>query len=377
MNKHQLRVLFVISSLDRGGSERQMINLAAGLIGLGYCAEIGTLVKPGSLVEEAQELGIPIIDFSQGAGSLLRGLLTLRRFVKAERPDVIHPYLPRDNALVSLLKPLLRPSKVVWGVRASDMDLTKYRRSTRLLWPWVVRTSRRADLLIANSEAGAEYHVAEGYPSDRMHVVYNGIDANTFDRRPLAGQTFRQDYGIDPRTPLLGLIGRFDPMKGHDRLVDIVAKVHSRIPDVQVVVVGSHTSDQGQALWRSFEQAGLSDRLTLVTEVSDPSGAFDACDVVLLPSYSEGFPNVLAEAMACGTPTVSFDVGDAKAISAGLCPVVEQNDIEAFASAVVEMIKSPPDSRALRQHIQANFSLEQLASRTADLLGQLLTGQGK
>ena len=133
MNEHQLDVLFVISSLDRGGSERQMIILAAGLIGLGHRAKIGTLIKPGSLAEEARERGIPVIDFSGGAGSVLRGLLGLRRFVDEERPDVIHPYLPRDNALVALLKPLLRPSKVIWGVRASDVDLTKYSPTTRLL----------------------------------------------------------------------------------------------------------------------------------------------------------------------------------------------------------------------------------------------------
>jgi glycosyltransferase involved in cell wall biosynthesis len=377
VNKSHLDVLFVISSLDRGGSERQMINLAAGLIGLGHRAKIGTLVKPGSLAEEAQGRGIPVIDFSGGAGSLPRGLLGFRRFVKAERPDVIHPYLPRDNALVSLLRPLLRPSKVVWGVRASDVDLTKYSPTTRLLWPFVVKMSRRADLLITNSEAGAEYHVAEGYPSDRMHVVYNGIDTNNFDHHPLAGQSFRRNLGIELDTPLLGLIGRFDPMKGHDRLADIVARIRSHIPDVHVVAVGSHTSDQSFELQRSFQRNGVPGCLTLVAEVADPADAFNACDVVLLPSYSEGFPNVLAEALACGTPTVAFDVGDAEAISAGLCPVVDQNDIEAFASAVVEMINHPPDSESLRRHIQANFSLEQLASRTADLLEQLFVNQGK
>ena len=162
-----------------------------------------------------------------------------------------------------------------------------------------------------------------------------------------------------------------------DRLAGILAKVHLQVPDVHALVVGSQTSDQGQQLRRSFQRAGLSDRLTLVNEVPDPSGALNACDVVLLPSYSEGFPNVLAEALACGTPTVAFNVGDARAISADLCPVVEQNYIEAFASAVVEMINDPPDPEALRHHIKANFGLEQLASRTTDLLEHLLADHGK
>ena len=377
MSEHQLRVLFVISFLDRGGSERQMINLAIGLIELGHRAEIGVLVKPGSLAAAARERGIPVIDLSEGTGSLRRGLSGLRKFVRGNHPDVIHPYLPRDNALVSLLKPLLRPSKVVWGVRASDVDLTKYSPITRLLWPFVVKMSRRADLLIANSEVGARYHVAVGYPSDRVHVVCNGINTDTFDHRPLAGESFRQSLGIEPNAPLLGLIGRFDPMKGHDRLADIMVRVQAHIPDVHVVAVGTHTSDQSQRLAGSFDQVGLSDRLTLVAEVSDPSGAFNACDVVLLPSYSEGFPNVLAEALACGTPTVAFDVGDARRISGDFCPVVEQNDVEAFASAVVEMIINPPDSGALRQHIQANFSLAHLASRTSEILRNLTGNQGR
>jgi glycosyltransferase involved in cell wall biosynthesis len=377
MTERSLHVLFVIPSLDRGGSERQMINLASSMNRLGHQATIGTLIRSGTMAEAARLAGVEVIDLSGGSGRLIRGLLGLVRHVRRTRPAVIHPYLPRDNALATIMKPLLRRSHLVWGVRASDMDLSKYRRSTRLLWPLVVRASRHADLCIANSHDGAEYHISEGYPRDRMSVVPNGIDTVVFRPDRAAGLAFRRQYGIDPLVPVVGLIGRFDPMKGHDRFADIFRRVLDDVPDCRALVVGAHSESQARTLLSTFDNLGIVDRLTLVDEVAHPANTFNACSVIALPSYSEGFPNVLAEALACGVPTVAFDVGDARQISGSLCPVVEQNDMEAFSSALVDCLRNPPEADLLARHIEQTYSLETLAQATAQLLQDLVDDQGR
>jgi glycosyltransferase involved in cell wall biosynthesis len=377
MTERSLRVLFVISSLDRGGSERQMVNLASSMKRLGHQATIGTLIRPGTMAEEARLADLEVVDFSGGSGRLVLGLLGLVKFVRQARPDVVHPYLPRDNALVTMVKPLLRESRLVWGVRASDVDLTKYGRLTRLMWPLVVRSSRHADCLIANSHAGAKYHIAEGYPRDRMSVVPNGINTEVFRPDRAAGLAFRHQHGIDPQAPVVGLIGRFDPMKGHDRFAQIFRGAVDQVPNCRALVVGAHTPSQAQTLLSAFASVGIVGRLTLVDEVTDPVAVFNACSVVALPSYSEGFPNVLAEALACGVPTVAFDVGDAKEISGTLCPVVEQNDLETFSSALVDCLRNPPPADLLSKHIDRAYSLETLTRATVQLLEELVGDQGR
>jgi glycosyltransferase involved in cell wall biosynthesis len=376
MTDRTLRVLFVISSLDRGGAERQMMNLASSMNQLGHHTKIVTLVRPGAMADDARNQGVDVIDLSRRSGHLARGLVGLVKYVRHAKPDVLHPYLPRDNSLVTLLKPLLLGSRVVWGVRSSDLDLGRSRWLTRQLWPWVVRASRHADLFIANSHVGAEYHISEGYPRDRMSVVPNGIDTKVFRPDPAAGLAFRRQHQIDPLVPVVGFIGRFDPMKGHDRFADIFRRVIDDVPDCRTLVVGAHSESQAGTLLSAFGNLGIADRLTLVDEVANPANAFNACDVIALPSYSEGFPNVLAEALACGVPTVAFDVGDARQISGSLCPVVEQHDLEAFSSALVDCLRNPPAADLLARHIEQTYSLETLAQATVHLLEDLVDDQG-
>ena len=365
-------MLFVIGTLETGGAERQMINLAAALNQRGHETSIAVLDGSGSLEGLAEEKGVPLHRLYR-ARRAKRGPWALVQLVRQIRPDMVHPYLPKDNVRVTLVKPWLKRGRLVWGVRASDLDLSRYPLRSRVLWPAARRLSHWADLIIANSWAGAEYHTRAGYPADRMHVAPNGIDTDLFRPDVEAGHQFRKSLGISLDTPVVGLLGRFDPMKGHDDFLKILARVRSGNPNCVGLAVGAHTAAQREAYLAMARSLGLDGHVVVADRTPKPAAMLNAVDVLALPSVSEGFPNVVAEAMACGTPCVVYDVGDAGRIVGDARFVVARGDADGFAAAILRVLSDRLASETLRQTVTEAYSQEANAIRSEELLHYLVT----
>jgi glycosyltransferase involved in cell wall biosynthesis len=360
--EQRFKILFVITHLGRGGAERQMILLASGLQERGHRVAIALLDDEGDLAQEARELNIDLIPVYQAKRRIR--LPKVLRFIAAARrfdPDVVHPYLPRDNARVTLVKPFLKGAKLVWGIRSSNMDWSQYGRKASLMWPVVVRLSPKADLIIANSWSGAEHHIEQGFPKDRIVVIPNGIDTERFSPDPESGKKFRAQNGIPFDVPLIGVLGRFDPKKGQHLFPEILSLVRERHPDVWGVLVGKHTEQQKSTLLGVAEDFCLGERFKIITASSEPWAVINALDVLLVPSlFGEGFPNVIGEAIACGTPVAAFDVGDAARILEGYTEVAPPSDLREItnrASCVIAeaaRMKVPLGSDSVRNLIDGS-----------------------
>jgi glycosyltransferase involved in cell wall biosynthesis len=374
-----MNVLFVIGRLHRGGAERQMVLLAAALQRRGHRVSIATLHGPAELDALADEHGVRVRHLAR-AGLLrsLRTAIALIALIRNDKPDVVHPYLPESNARVTLLKPFIRPARIAWGVRASELPWVHYRRRARLLWPLVVRLARWADVVVANSWAGAEFHVGEGFPAGRMRVVPNGIDVGVFVRDVGAGVGFRERVGLGVGVPVVGMLARFDPMKGHEDFVRVGGLVAERVPGVWLLVVGAHSVADRERMLGWAAECGVADRLVMVDASGEPMAALNAMDVLVVPSrFGEGFSNVIGEALACGVPVVATDVGDAVRIVDGRCVVVGVGDVVGMADGVVAELVGPRDDagrEALRVSIVERFGLEQLAVNTEAVLNDTVTG---
>ena len=365
-----LHVVFVISSLGRGGSERQMINLASEMNRRGHRAEIATLAQEGPLAPLARSRGVAVLDFGED-GRRLKGLLRLLRHIRRTAPDIVHPYLPRDNALVTLLKPFMQKSRLVWGVRSADVDWSEYGRRAVFFWKLVVRISRWADLVIANSYFGADFHIAEGFPRSRIVVIPNGIDTKTFSPNLNSRSEVRAQYDVAQEAPVVGMLGRFDPMKGHGKVLDVFALAHEKNPRLHLLVVGLHSDSQHDEFMKRAEGMSLEAFVTLAPETDSPAHILQACDVFVLPSVSEAFPNVVAEALSCGVPVAAFDVGDVKRIVGAFGSVVPRGNVRALADAVVQIAERNFDQTELHDHVERNFSISAMADRTLQTLGSL------
>jgi glycosyltransferase involved in cell wall biosynthesis len=259
------------------------------------------------------------------------------------------------------------------------MDPSRYDWLTRVIYRVEALLSGHADLIIANSEAAAEYGRTKGFPKDRMVVIPNGIDTDRFRPDPEVGREVQAAWGINDNTRVVGLVGRLDPMKGHPVFLHAAARLAPRQPDVQFICVGDGPEDYQKTLWELTHQLGLDSRLTWNGAQNDICSTLNAFDLLCSSSvFGEGFPNVVGEAMACGVPCVVADVGDSRRIVGDAGIVVEPDNPDALARGLEKMLgfleENPTSTKDIqkraRERILDNYGLDELIETTFKTLSR-------
>lgn len=372
-----MRILFLVRALGVGGAERQLVALARELHRTGHEIGVAVFYHGGAFEDELRSSGVAVHDLrKRGRWDLPGALFRLRRLVRRTRPDVLHAYLPEANILAAVARPLCPPLKVVWGIRTSMHDFTAYGWVSRAAH-WVeARLSHMADLVIANSQAGAARAAERGIDPRVIACVPNGIDCSRFRRDQEGRSRVRAEWRVPEGVPLVGLVARLDPVKDHSRFLQAAARVAARRPDVRYVCVGEGLDVFARPLREQAARLGLYGLLTWAGPREDMPAVYSALDLNVLPSWSgEGFPNVVAEAMACGTPCVVTDVGDSALIVGDTGVVVPPRDPEALAAGILRALEAPAGphgSPSTREIIERRYSLAALVDRTTAELGRLL-----
>lgn len=374
------KVTFLTRSLDHGGAERQLVVLAKELHRRGH-AVLVLVFYPGTPLEsELTDAGVRVRSLGKtGRWDVLGFLWRLYRVLCEERPDVLHGYLDVPNASAILMRALMPRLRVVWGVRASNMDLSRYDWLARAADPAVRSLSRYAHLIIANSQAGSTYVVSRGYPPDTIVVIPNGIDTDRFRPDRVSGHRVRREWNVAPGEKLVGLVGRIDPMKDHPTFLAAAARVASMRGDVRFVCVGDGDPRYRRQLQRLADGLGLTHRLVWAGTRADMPAVFNALDVACSSSrFGEGFPNVIGEAMACGVPCVVTDVGDSAWILDQPALVSPPGNPDAFAQRLTLLLDGGEAYAAragteARHRIVGHFSVARLVTATEDALAGLFT----
>lgn len=368
------RILFLVRSLERGGAERQLILLAAGLHREGWSVTVACFYTGGQFQHDLEQTGVPVIDLAKHGRWDFPGFFW-RLFVmfRKVQPDIVHGYLPVPN-IFSLLSRWVRPGvRVVWGVRASNIDFSQYNWLSRVTYWLQHRLARYADLIIVNSSAGMAYYVARGFPKQTMQVIPNGIDTARFRFDAAGRERLRCTWGVPESAVLVGLVGRLDPMKGHPTFLKAAARLASAGPNWWFVCVGDGAPDYRARLKQQATELGLGQRLIWAGASDEMSAVYSALDIATSSSYGEGFPNVVAEAMACGRPCVVTNVGDSAWIVGEFGMVVPAYDHIALAHGVEQMCRRMRTEGALLaegalMQIVEKCSPEVLIRSTAALL---------
>ncbi len=296
--------------------------------------------------------------------------------VKREAPDVVHSYLDTANVLTILLRGFFPRLAVVWGVRASYVDWQEYDWLSKATFRLSCRLARYADLINVNSIAGREHHVAQGYPAGKMRIIANGIDTDFFYPDRQAGDDLRREWGIAEDAIVIGIVARLDPMKDHNTFLRAAEALAATRDDVVFVCVGDGVAKFREQLTLLAQKLGVSSKVRWHRSAESMRAVYNAMDVVTLSSIGEGFPNVLAEAMACGTPCVTTDVGDARRIVGDLGVVVPPRDPQRLADGWREMLRRKYESidflgDELRSRICSEFSRDLLVARTLEALTEV------
>lgn len=370
-----MKILFLIRSLGRGGAERQLALLARCLRERGHGVAVTVFYGGGPFETELRESGVDIHSLGKsGRWDVLRFLSRLSRVVRDCRPDIVHGYMPVANILATLMRPHRWGGRLVWGIRASNMDLGRYDLVSRLSYIAEKWLGRFPDAIIANSAAALDHYARAGIPADRIAVVPNGIDTGTFRPDQTARRLVRSTLGIPADALVVGMVGRLDPMKDHDTFLSAAWAIRNACPAVRFVCVGDGSTEAMERLRRMAEDQGIADSVLWLGARDDMPKVYPAFDLLVSSSaFGEGFSNVICEAMASGVPCVATDVGDVRHIVGDTGAIVPPRDAEALADAVNNMLAlSPTEHAALgkraRLRIDEHFGPTALLERTLDVL---------
>jgi len=375
-----VKIFFLVRSLAYGGAERQLTLLSKGLCERGHDVVIAVFYSGGPLEKELKVTNVRILDLNKyGRWEIFGFLFRLIQVVRAERPHVLHGYLWVPNLLTVVLKPLFPNIKIVWGIRSSSRDLNQESWLERLSMKLNCWLSRFPDAIIANSQVGCNDYLAQGYPSEKMVVIPNGVDTEQFHPDPKARRRIRCEWGVieqDHIVGIVGIVGRLSPIKDHPNFLRAAALLAQERKDVRFVCVGDGAADYLQTLQVLAEELGLRESLVWNEARADMSAVYNALDIVVSSSTSEGLSNVIGEAMACGLPCVVTNVGDSAWVVGDTGEVVPPKDPVALKNAIERLLDQKPyGPTQIRQGIVDRLSVSNLVADTEHTLHALVRGQ--
>lgn len=378
----RIRVTHLISGLSVGGAEMMLWRLLSRMDRARFESDVISLSDAGPVADRLRAIDIPVraLGMRQGRPSV-GGFYRLTAALRHSRPDVLQTWLYHADIAGLVAGQTVGIPSIVWNIRASDMDMSHYKALSGLAVRACARWSHRPRAVVVNSEAGRRHHERLGYRPRRWELIPNGLDTSAFRPDARARREVRDEIGIPAECVVAGSVARFDPMKDQAGFLRAAAIVAGRTEGVHFVLAGKGVDWDNLVLRESAAAASLDGRVHLLGPRTDVPRLMAAFDIgVSSSAFGEGFPNVVAEAMASGVGCVTTDVGDARLIVADTGEVVAPSDPAAFAAAIERMVRLGPGGRAdlgraARARVVEHYDLPIAVTRYEQLYASLLEEQ--
>lgn len=370
-----VRVCIVITGLGIGGAEHALLKLLTALDRRRIEVSLIVLGRLDTLAPQYRAIGIePIFIGFQAGRWPFTEIGRFIRTVRDLRPHLLQGWMYHGNLAASFLGARLG-LPVCWSVRDTPDPAHGHSRFTRMtiaLSRWYV--GRVAKIFNVSARSAAYCCERLGWPAASTEVLPNGLDVRRFRPDDDARRRLRLELDVAQNTPVVGMVARWSPVKNHRLFIEAAAVWRQVRPDARFVLVGKGLDAENAELAAWLDEYALRDAVHLLGARHDLECIYPAFDLLALTSKSEGFPNVLAEAMACGVPVVSTDVGDAVEIVGEGGRIVAAT-AGAFAEAFSALMSGPEYAAAAdaaRRRIVERYAIENVAERLAAQYGALL-----
>ncbi len=378
------RILVVIGSLNRGGTEQHLLQVMPRLDRRRFVVEVFTLAEQGALAGDMCEQGIGVIKpwIAGGHRNLLFRasrivLIAFQLWLHAlrTRPRIMHCFLPASY-LIGLPVAILAGVRIRLMSRRSLNVYQQARPALARLEHWMHRFTRA---VTGNSRRVVGELINEGVAPDRIALIYNGIHVNAL-RNSSARTALRRQIGIASETLVLTIVANLIPYKGHQDLLRAMAQAREQIQQEWALLIVGRDDGIGQMLADLATDLGIGANVQFLGERGDVGEIFAMSDIALLVSHQEGFSNAVLEAMTEGVPLIVTDVGgNAEAVVDGQTGrVVPPHAPDALATAIVELANDPPRrgqmGRAARMRVEDLFSEARCVDAYNELYAAVLAG---
>lgn len=362
-------IFHIITGLNDGGAEAVLYRLCkhdsknkhivVSLLDLG---------KYGTLLEDIG-VKVYVLNF-QNKKNIFFGSIKLFKILKELKPDVVQTWMYHADFIGGIISKIAGMKKIVWGVHHTNLLKGQSKQGTLIIAKINAILSKFIpDKIIYCAEKSREAQEEIGFCKSKGIVIYNGYEVNDFYLDENLNILFRNEFKIE-NDFIIGNVGRFNPQKDHMNFIVASSLVSKKYQNVRFVLVGTDLDESNNIIVNKINELGLKEKYLLLGRRDDIKVVMNGMDIhVLSSSFGEAFPNVLNEAMACGTPCVTTDIGDAGLIVGDTGWVVSAKDPEALADAIIKAIiekQTTIDSwekrrENCRERIVNNFSIEKMS----------------
>jgi glycosyltransferase involved in cell wall biosynthesis len=343
-----MHVVHIISNLGIGGAEVALTRLVKHQAGGPIRHSVVSMLQGGPNAAPLREAGAEVIELpgirSIGATRLFPPLIAL---VRRLRPTLIQGWMYHGNLAAAAVRVVgTRSVPVVWGVRQTVSRLRDDKPLTRACILAGTLFRRVPAQIAYNSQLAAVQHERLGYPRRKRRIILNGIDTEQFRPSPNARLALRRQLGLPADAILIGRIARYAAMKDTPTLLRAFRELLQTHYGAHLVLIGTGMDETNRELTALLHQSSIGSYVRLMGQqlrVEEILPAFDLC--LSSSSNTEGFPTVLAEAMACGVPVISTDVGEAAHIIADAARIVAPKASDALAASAARVLGLSPHAR--------------------------------
>jgi len=358
------KVLQVVLSLNPGGTERLVVELVRRLrpeLSMAVCC----LDEEGAWGEGLRREDVGVTALRRREGFRPRLGHAIARIAAQHRTRVLHchHYSPFVYASIARLwSPDLRIVFTEHG-RLSDAPPSAKRRTANRVLSHAPR-----EVVTVSSEL-KQHLVAEGFPTRKVNVIYNGIDVGVVPGSDMRAQV-RRDLGIADDAVVVGTVARLDPVKDLTTLIRAVAKQHDERAPMHLLVIGD--GSERARLETSVREAGATASVRFLGHRDDARDLLAACDLYANSSISEGISLTILEAMAAGLPVIATRVGGTPEIVDESCGrLVPSRDPDALAGTLAALAANAPLRQALgreaRARVEQHFTLDRMVREYRDV----------
>ncbi len=345
--KKRLKVLHIITRLDKGGSSENTLLTASGLDKGRFDVTLvfGKTKDPDGRVRRAlSDNGInyrvvPRLVRQLDPWSDLTAFLRLYAIIKRGDFDIVHTHTSKAGIL-GRWAAKLAGVKVIIHTPHGHIFYGYFGPVRNRLFIMLERfTAHITDRIITLTQRGKDEHVKFGISkADKFVSIYSGVELEKFINSNYDPAQARESLGIPPNGPVIGTITRLEPVKGNMYFIEAIPQVIKIFPDLKVIITGDGA--QKRAMENKIKELSLSRNVILRGATNDAPGALSALDIFVLPSLNEGMGRCLLEAMALSKPIIATDVGGvSEIVENGVNGIlVPPKDPDALAQAIISLL---------------------------------------
>lgn len=308
------KVLHIIIGLNVGGAELMLKRLVLHSQQKGeYQHEVVSLTDLGVVGKTLVDQGIPV--YTLGMTSVFKLpviFFKLKKLIQQVRPDVVQTWMYHADFLGGLAAKQVGIDNIIWGIRTTDVTQGASRITVVLRGICAKLSYRIPKKIVCAAHVSKDLHIQVGYDASKMVVIPNGFELDKLVATEEDRMQLRQELGLSDIDIVIGSVGRFNEVKNQKLFVEVAALLVKDFPNLKFMMVGRDNDENNEVLMKWLQENNLVKNFRLLGQRSDIPKCLKTMDIFCLHSKTEGFPNVLGEAMAVGTLVTALDVGDSK-----------------------------------------------------------------